>query len=165
MKSNNYYEGEKRKFNAIDIMLILIAVLVTLMIIFRSQLISFFSGTATKTDCEIYFTCESISNELSSEITDGANITWLESKAHLGRFSFTTAIEPTKTIEKSGDNLVVLRSDTTSSFSGVIAGSAISNNGCYIDGADFLAAGMTITMTTGTVQFTALITDVVFLEK
>ena len=77
----------------------------------------------------------------------------------------TAELEPTKAYVDSGNGLVVVRSNKTMSFSGMITSSAISNNGCYIKGTEFLAAGMTVTLTTGTVQFTALITDVVFIEN
>ena len=165
MKNNSVYEDEKRNFNGLDIMIIIIAVLMVFVVIFRTQIISIFSDAATKTDCEIYFTCEAVPNELAPSITDGSPITWLDAEAELGRMTKTTALEPSKSYIESGNDLIIVRSDKTMRFSGMINSSAIKNNGCYIDGTQFLAAGMTITMTTGTVQFQALITDVVFIEN
>ncbi|MBR2474442.1 MAG: DUF4330 family protein [Clostridia bacterium] len=162
MMNSNIYE-EKKRFNIIDALIILVVLLMILAVIFRSQIISLFSDASTKSDCEIYFTCEQIPNDLTSLITDGATVTWIEADAELGRLTRLTDPVPSDIYEKSDDALILKKSNDTKKFTGKISGSAISNNGCYIDGTDFIAAGMTITVTTGTVQFEALVTDVVFI--
>ena len=53
MKNNSFYEDEKKSFNGLDIMILIIAVLMVLVVIFRTNILSFFSDTATQTDCEI----------------------------------------------------------------------------------------------------------------
>ena len=160
--NSNIYE-EKKKFNIIDALIIVIVLLMVFAVIFRSQIISLFSDTGTKSECEIAFVCEEIPNELVGMVTDGSTATWLEANAELGRLTQLSAPVEADVYETFGDQLVLKKSSVAKKFSGKIVGTAVSNNGCYINGTDFLAAGMTVTVSTGTVQFEALITDVTFI--
>ena len=160
--NSNIYE-EKKKFNIIDALIIIIVLLMVFAVIFRSQIISLFSDTGTKTECEIYFICEEIPNDLVGMVTNGAAVTWIEADAEMGRITEITEPVKSDVYETYEGKLILKKSDTTMKFTGKISGSAISNNGCYINGTDFLAAGMNITISTGTVQFEALVTDVVLI--
>ena len=154
---------EKRKFNVIDFFIILLLVILVLVVVFHSQLISLFMDTGTRADVQIEFVCESIPNDIVDSINTSNNITWVEPNVHVG--TLTLSGQPTKAnvlYYNEANKLCIRESDTDSTFSGVIRGSAISDNGCYINGTDFLAAGMTVTLTNGQVQFTALITKVSF---
>lgn len=161
--NKSFYE-EKKRFNAIDAFIVLILLVMIAVLIFRSQIIALFNDTGTQKDCEIYFTCESIPMDIYPQITSGSAVTWLESDASLGRLTMISQEpEKAKIYEQTENGLIYRESFTDYEFKGKINGTAISNHGCYIDGTDFLAAGMTITIVAGHVQFTALITAVNFI--
>ena len=163
--NTNIFEDEKKRFNALDALIVLIAILLVLVVVFRTQIVSFFSNTSTKMECDIYFTCEEIPNELTSAVADGASVTWVDADVKLGRLTRTSDFTESVKYEKNGDTLYLTTNSSYKSFTGKINGIAIKSNGCYIEGTDFISAGMTVTLTTGLVQFKALITDVVFIEQ
>ncbi len=162
--NSGIYE-EKRKFNAIDALIILLLVIMILVVIFRTQIISLFNEDGTRKNVEITFVCESISNEIANNnsITDGSQITWLEADEYLGTLNLISGFEQADEYYYENNVLRVKKSTEFKTFSGKINGTAISNNGCYIGGTDFLTAGMTVTLTNGKSQFTVLITDVNFI--
>ncbi len=161
MTSNIY--DEKKKFNIIDALIIFLIIALILVVIFRAQLISLFNDAGKRTNVEISFVCEEIPSELLSSIALGNTFTWLEADAELG--TLNKAENQKAAIEYYYDDNNALRFKEIigkKSFDGKINGTAINNKGCHIDGTDFLASGMTITLTNGKVQFEALITSVVF---
>lgn len=161
--NNNIYR-EKKRFNVIDAMIILLAVIMLFVLIFRARIISLFTGTGAEKDCTVSFICTSIPNDLSGLVQNGDTLVWLEAESELGKLTKTA--EPTASDIYYEDNgeLYWKQSQTTMKFSGTIDCAAVYNQGCYIDGTDFLAAGMVITVSTGTVQFEVLITNIVFAE-
>ena len=160
--TNNFYD-EKKKFNIIDALIIFLIIALILVVIFRAQLISLFNDAGKRSNIEITFVCEEISTELLNSIALGNSFTWLEADVGIGtlnvRENEKNAIEY---YYDENNNLRIKEINGKKSFTGKLNGTAINNNGCYIDGTDFLASGMTITITNGKVQFEALITSVVF---
>ncbi len=160
--NNNIY-GEKKKFNVVDALIIVLFAIMLLVIIFRAQLISLFNNNGKRTAVEISFECEAVDNEIANSITDQSTLYWVETDDILGTLNITVSPAASQILYYNEDGeLCTRKSETTQAFSGVIKGTAINNNGCYIDGTDFLASGMTITITNGKAQFTALITSVTF---
>ena len=161
MTSNIY--DEKKKFNIIDALIIFLIIALILVVIFRAQLISLFNDAGNRSTVEITFVCEEISAELLNSIALGDTITWLEADVGLGTLNGKdnekNAIEY---YYDENNDLRIKEINGKKSYEGKLNGTAINNNGCYIDGTDFLASGMTITLTNGKVQFAALITSVVF---
>ena len=161
MNSNIY--SEKKKFNVVDALIIVLLIIMVLVVIFRAQLISLFNDNGTKTDVKISFICESIDAQIAQSVTDQSKLTWVESGATLGTLTLDGEPSNAQVLYYDNDGILCVREDTNNkTFTGQIRGTAIDNNGCYIDGSDFLASGMTITVTNGKVQFTALITSVEF---
>lgn len=160
--NNNIY-GEKKKFNVVDALIIVLFVIMLLVVIFRAQLISLFNDNGKRASVEISFECEAIDNEIASSVTDQSILQWVEADTTLGTLTITSAPTAAQILYYNDDGeLCVRTSETQQAFSGTIRGTAINNNGCYIDGTDFLASGMTITVTNGKAQFTVLITSVTF---
>ena len=157
---NNTYENKKR-FNIVDAIIILGILVIAASIIFRTQIIMFFSSDTTKSEYTISFDAESIDNDLVSLIKMGAEVTWIENGSSLGTLKNVSSPIASKlyTTDENG-TIFVTESKTQSKITGKLTVDAISNNGCYIEGTHFLAAGMTVTLSTKDVQFTAVITSV-----
>lgn len=158
----NIYE-EKKKFNVIDALIVFLLLALIIVVIFRAQLISLFNDTGKRNDVEITFVCEAIPNEILPSITSGSQLRWIEADATVGTLTIEGA--PSSALEYYRDDSNTLRVRElagNSAFKGKINGNAISSNGCYINGTDFLASGMTITLSNGKAQFVALITSVEF---
>ena len=162
MNSNNIYQ-EKKRFTAIDVLIIFSVLLLIATLIFRSQLISLFNDSSKRIDCEIYIVCENVSNEITPQIKDGSDVYWVESKVPVGKMTLTSQFSPAAVYTNENGNLYVEYSDSASTFSGKIDAAAVSNSGCYLNGTDFIAPGMNLTFSTEYVQFTALITDIKFI--
>lgn len=161
MNSNIY--GEKKKFNVVDALIIVLFAIMLLVVIFRAQLISLFNDNGKRASVEISFECEAIDNEMVASVTNQSTLQWVEADTTLGTLTLTSSPSAAQILYYDDDGeLCVRKSENKQTFSGTIQGTAVNNNGCYIDGTDFLASGMTITVTNGKVQFTALITSVTF---
>ncbi len=159
--NSNVYE-ERKKFNIIDALIILLIVVMMLVIIFRAQLIALFNDSGTKKEVVISFVCESIPQETMTSVTNNSTLIWVEPNVSLGKLTITSPVENAKVFYYEGGELFARISETEKSFKGTIHGTAVSDNGCYIDGSDFIAAGMTVLVTNGQAQFNILITDVTF---
>ena len=161
---NSQLYEERKRFNVIDALIILLLIVMVLVVVFRAQLISLFNDTGTKRNVEITFVCESIDKEIyDRSVLNGERLSWVEPNVSLGVFTLEgeKAAADVYYYNNAGE-LCVKKSDTDYTFSGKIAGTAIDNKGCYINGTDFLASGMTVTLTNGKAQFTAIITGVTF---
>lgn len=162
--NRNMYE-EKKHFNAIDALIVLAAIVMVVLIIFRSQIIAFFNDTGNKSECEISFVCESLPNDITAQVQNGATVTWIDTDISLGRLEITSPAEAADVFYTENNELHVKKSTTDSKFTGIITTVAISNNGCYVNGSDFIATGMTVLLSTDLVQFSALITDIKFTDN
>ncbi len=167
---NSVYE-EKKHFNVIDVMIIIGALLIIVGIIFRAQIINIFTSNGKQTAYTVTFEAESVDNAVAEKIVDGGNVIWIEKSVQLGTLSalqkqpatvyvpnisggspFSAPYKDGKYNRISSPNLTKI----TGSFTAY----GNSNGGCYINGTDFLAAGMTVTLATETAEFTAVITSI-----
>jgi len=159
MNSNNY--EEKKRFNIIDTIIILGVLIIALSIIFRTQIITFFSTETSYDEYTISFEIELINNENVEMIKSNDSVTWIENDVSFGTIKQLSAPKKASIYETDPDgNITVSESNTHSTLTGTIKLDAISNSGCYVDGMYFVGAGMTVTLATKNVQFTAVITSV-----
>ncbi len=171
---NSVYE-EKKHFNIIDVMIIICALLITVGIIFRAQIIDIFNSGGKQTTFTVTFEAENVGNTLAKKITDGSSVTWIEKSIQLGALSelnkeaavIYVPNTVTNTFPMLGGNTSYkdgaynkLTSAEQSKITGSFTAQGNSNNGCYINGTDFLAAGMTITLATATAEFEVIITSI-----
>lgn len=157
---NNTYENKKR-FNIVDAIIILGVLVIAASIIFRTQIIMFFSSDTTKSEYTISFDAESIDNDLVSLIKTGAEVAWIENGISIGTLKNVSSPIVSKIYTTDENGVIsVTESETHRKLTGKLTVDAISNNGCYIEGTHFIAAGMTVTLATKDVQFTAVITSV-----
>ena len=157
---NNTYENKKR-FNIVDAMIILGILLIAASIIFRTQIIILLNSDTTKNEYTITFEAESVDNAFAGLIKNESEVTWIENGVSLGTLEAVS--KPSNALIYSTDEngaISFVESETSSKVTGRLSVKAISNNGCYIDGTHFIAAGMTVTLATKDVQFTAVITSV-----
>lgn len=170
---NSVYE-EKKHFNIIDVMIIICALLITVGIIFRAQIIDVFNSSGKHTTFTVTFEAENVPSNISEQITDGSSVTWTEKSLQLGALSGlnkkaavvyvpNTVTNPLQMFGgvsyKDGTFNKVTSSDLFK-ITGSFTAQGNTNNGCYINGTDFLAAGMTVTLATSTAEFTAIITSI-----
>lgn len=162
MNNNNIYQ-EKKHFTAVDVLIVFSVLVLIATLIFRTQLISLFNDSSKRVDCEIYFVCESVPNEISAQIKDGSKLYWVESDTSIGKLTVTSQFSPSVVYTSEDDTLYMDYSETASTFTGKIDAAAVSNNGCYLNATDFIAPGMTITVSTEYAQFEILVTDIKFI--
>lgn len=165
---NNVYE-EKKHFNIIDVMIIIGALLIIVGIIFRAQIIDIFTHSGKQTTFSVTFEADNIPLNLSEKIVDGNTVTWLEKSAQLGTLSelkkdaaviyVPNTVTNGDTTYKDGTFTKITSSDTVK-ISGTFTAQGNSNDGCYVNGTDFLAIGMTVTLATPTAQFEVIITSI-----
>ena len=168
---NTVYE-EKKRFNVIDVMIIIAALLIIFGIIFRAQIIDVFNSGGKQTTFTVTFEADSVPNALAEKIVDGEGVTWLEKSLSLGTLS---GIEKTPSTiyvpntESSLDSLLLPYKDGTynalpsaelTKITGSFTALGSSKNGCYVNGTDFLAAGMTVTVVTATAELQVTVTSI-----
>ena len=163
--NNNIYE-EKKRFNALDVLIVLALIILIVVIIFRAQIISLFTDTKNNEACEIVFVCESVSNDVYQNIKDQSSLIWITADAQLGTMSIDQGSEDkARVYEKNEDGKWEMElSEVNTRFTGKIAATLASDNGYYVGGTHFIAPGMTITVSTELAQFNILITDIVELK-
>lgn len=165
---NSVYE-EKKHFNIIDVMIIIGALLIIVGIIFRAQIIDVFVNNGKQTTYTVTFEADAVPNAISENILDGNTVIWVEKSAQLGVLSDlkkeaaviyvpNTSVSEGKTYN-DGTYSKVTSSDMTR-IVGVFTAQGNSNDGCYVNGTDFLASGMTLTLATPTVEFQVVITSI-----
>lgn len=169
---NSVYE-EKKHFNVIDVMIIICALLITVGIIFRAQIIDVFNSSGKHTTFTVTFEAENVPANISERILDGGEVTWLEKSLQLGTLSGlnkeAAVIYVPNTVNspsllggasyKDGTFSKVPSSELFK-ITGSFTAQGNTNNGCYINGTDFLAAGMTVTLATSTAEFEVIITSI-----
>ena len=163
MKSNLY--EEKKHFNGIDVLIVVLLILITAVIIFRSQLLSLFTSSGQKETCEITFVCESIQKDVfEANVKQSAKntLTWTDAEDKLGKMTILNeSIANARIYEKQPDgSLNVTLSETDVRFSGTVKTTLISNNGYYLGGTNFIAPGMRITVATELAEFEILIVNI-----
>lgn len=159
--NNNTYQ-EKKHFNAIDVLIILGVLLIILGIIFRSNIITLFRDNAQRSECTISFISENVPNNVAALLGNGNTLTWVEHDIPLGTLETVSSSHAVIYIENGDGTYHTAPSASESTVVGVIKTTALSDNGCYINGTDFIAAGMTVVIATQNAQFTAVITSVSF---
>ncbi len=159
--NNNTY-GEKKHFNAIDVLIIIGVVLIILGIIFRSNIIRLFRDNAQRSECTITFVSDSVPNDVVSLLNGGSALTWVDHDVPLGTLQSISSSPALIYLENDDGTYRTVESTTDSFVTGVISATALSDNGCYIDGTDFISSGMTVVISTQNAQFTAVVTSVSF---
>ncbi len=169
---NSVYE-EKKHFNIIDVMIIICALLITAGIIFRAQIIDVFNSSGKQTTFTVTFEAENVPAALSENFSDGNTVTWTQKSLQLGALSGlnkeAAVIYVPNTVTPPSSNGGASYKDGTYSkvtssdlfkITGSFTAQGNSNNGCYINGTHFLAAGMTITLATSTAEMQVVITSI-----
>ena len=162
--NKNLYE-EKKHLNGIDVLIIVILLIITAVIIFRSQILSFFTSSGTTESCEITFVCENIPKDVfenNVKQSSKNSLNWIDANSKLGVMSIDAeSIGMARLYEKEANGQwSVTYSDIAVRFAGKIKSTLISNNGFYLGGTEFIAPGMTITVATELAQFEILIVDI-----
>lgn len=168
---NSVYE-EKKRFNIIDVMIIIAALLIIVGIIFRAQIIDVFNSGGKHTTFTVTFEADNVPNALADKISDGESVTWLEKTLPLGTLSgiektaatvyvpnTVTNINPLMPDYKDGTYSAVASTELTK-INGTFTAQGTSKDGCYINGTDFLASGMTVTLVTATTEIQVIITSI-----
>lgn len=154
---------EKRKFNIVDVLIILAILLIAASVIFRSHIINFFNTEITRQECSIYFEAEYVDNASASVLSTDTPLLWIEKNVEFGTIISIFDVQASEMIsEDENGNLILTKSDTHSRVTGKINITAVSNNGCYIDGIHFICAGQSLTLSTRSTQFSATITSIMF---
>ncbi len=166
---NSVYE-EKKHFNIIDVMIIIGILLIVIGIIFRAQIIGIFIDNGKQTSYTVSFEADSVPNNVAEKILEQNKVTWVEKSASLGNI-FEIEKKPAIIYVPNIVGSVLnhpykdgtyskIESDDYKTITGKFTAQGNSNDGCYINGTQFLAAGMTITLATSTTEFEVIITSI-----
>ena len=153
--------NEKKRFNVIDVLIIASIALIVLAVVFRGQIINFFSDQENLTEYTVEFISEPTPNGVAASLVQGVRLNWVEMGCELGRLEAleTTAANVYSTDPEDG-SLKVSLSPTDSVIKGSIPVRAQKNNGCYVSGTYFLASGMQLTLRSTMAQITVTVTNV-----
>ena len=154
---------EKKRFNIIDVMIIICAVLIILATVFRAQVISFLSDGENLSEFTVSFESEPIMNSYSGYVVAGKAVEWVEKDKSLGTIRSIDRIEAAKLQSIGADGkFITIISDTSSVIKGTLSIKAADKNGCFVSGTEFIGAGMKLTLQIPNVVFTV---NVISVEK
>ncbi len=160
---SKYNKSEKR-FNFIDVLIILSVLLILSVTVFRAQIITFFSDSEHRKNCVIHFQSESIPNEnLEYLKKEGVPLYWLEQEQKLGTLSEASASPYTIYVDEDGDGKYdPVPDEKNAVLMGTISASVLydEENGCFVGGTSFIAPGMVITIYSENIQFKITITEI-----
>ena len=151
---------EKKRFNVIDVLIILGILLIVLALIFRAQIINVFNDTGSRTECRITIIADEIAADTVASIKEGDQVTWLDRDVSIGSIESISSEKATVYVPNYDGSYSPVVSDTLYKLTCTIVTTCLSDNGCYIDGKYFVAKGMTMLLSTQNAQFTVTITAV-----
>ncbi len=159
------YEKSEKRFNFIDVLIILSVLLILAASLFRAQIITFLSDGEHRKACVIHFQSEEISEENLIYIKDGTEFSWLEREQKLGVLSGKPAVTPaTLYIQKDDGTYDKVADPSNAIISGTIKANVLydEETGCFIGGTSFIAPGMVITVHSKDIQFKLTVTEIEF---
>ncbi len=157
------YEKSEKRFNFIDVLIILSILLIVAAFIFRTQWITFLNNNESKRNCVIHFQSEGVPEESIEYIKEGMKLSWLERGQTLGTLGKTTVAPDVIYIEGAITGKYETVGDPKNyTLSGTINASVVydEEKGCFIGGTSFLAPGMVITVYSENVQFELTVTGI-----
>ncbi len=146
-------EKSEKRFNFIDVLIILAVICIALSVIFRAQLTVLFGNGERRSDCIIEFQSEAVPNESVPYISEGLELSWVESDVKLGTLRAVNISPSDKYILGNDGKYDRFDDKQNSAIVGTISASVLEDDGCYVGGTAFLAPGMTITVCSENVQF------------
>ncbi len=144
---------EKKRFNIIDVLIILGILFIVLTLIFRAQIINLFNDKGSRTECRITVIADELPTNTATMIKSGDQMTWLERDASIGTVESVSITPATVYVQGISGSYSPVVSDSLYQLTCTIVTSCLSDNGCYIDGKYFLAKGMKMLLSTPTAQF------------
>ncbi len=149
----NSYEKSEKRFNFIDVLIILAVILIIAAVIFRAQIITIFNDGERRSECVIEFQCESVPKECISHIKEGIELSWLEKETSIGKLGKIEVSPAQKYVLKDNGSYEKFDDPLNYFIKGSITADVLYKDGCYIGGTAFLAPGMTITVHSENTQF------------
>ena len=149
-----------KKLNVIDIMILVCVALIVLATVFRTQVIGFLADKENLSEFTLTFETEPIPSGYSGYILPSATpVEWAEVGKEIGTInSVEVSDAPVHTIGSDG-KLIVSKGDDKV-LRGTMIVRAVSRDGCFISGTEFIGAGMEITLRISTVVFEATVLSV-----
>lgn len=144
---------EKKRFNVIDVLIILGILLIVLALIFRAQIINVFNDTGSRTECRITFIADELPNDTANSVRAGEQMTWLDRDISLGAIESVNVSPATVYVQSLDGSYSPVVSDTLKQLTCTVVTTCLPDNGCYIDGKYFVAKGMSMLLSTPTAQF------------
>ena len=151
---------EKKRFNVIDVLIIIGILLIVLALIFRAQIINVFNDKGSRTECRITVVADELPADTATSVKIGDQITWLDREASIGAIERVSIDRATVYVPNSDGSYSPVVSDSLYQLTCTLVTTCLSDNGCYIDGKYFLAKGMTMLLSTPTAQFKVTVTAV-----
>lgn len=144
---------EKKRFNVIDVLIIIGILLIVLALIFRAQIINVFNDKGSRTECRITVIADELTTDTATSVKAGDQMTWLDRDVSIGTVESVNTTPSTVYIPNPDGSYSPVVSDTLTQLTCTVITSCLSDNGCYIDGKYFVAKGMTMLLSTTTAQF------------
>ncbi len=162
MKNQTSYDKNEKRFNFIDLLIILTVLLIAAAVIFRAQIITFFNDGERRSESVITFKADSVPMSTVEHVKTGTNVRWLERGLELGKLETFTASPAILYVPGLGGTVTTVGDANNCAVVGTIKADIFYDEGCYIEGNAFLAPGMTITLYSDSAQLTVTVVDIAY---
>ncbi len=159
---NRYGKSEAKRFNFIDVLIILLLVLIIVGVIFRAQIITFFGDGERRRQCVIEFRADAVPQETVGYVKTGKMYTWVEKDVSLGYLK-SVRVSPAVNYIQNPDGTYKTATDPSSyAINGSISAEVLYDDGCYVGGSAFLAPGMELTIHSEDAEFKLIVTAITY---
>ena len=153
---------EKKRFNFIDVIILLCVALIVLAVVFRAQITGYIAGGKNLVGYSVAFQSEPVENGIVGYIKSGNTVEWVEKGIEIGTVNALNAPADAEIYTLSSDGkLIVAPSTSAKKLSGTLAIMGYEKDGgCFVSGTEFIGAGMKMTLRSGNTVFTVTVLSV-----
>lgn len=151
----------KKRFNIIDVLIIVCVAFIALAVVFRGQITAAISAGKNLDSFTVTFESDPVDNMSLRTLKAGQSIIWVEADTELGTMYDYRAEEARIYTAAADGKLVESKSDSQSVIRGSMKIKAEYRDGsCYVSGTRFLGGGMKLTLRTEYATFTVTVISV-----
>ncbi len=151
----------KKRFNIIDVLIIVCVAFIALAVVFRGQITAAISAGKNLDSFTVTFESDPMDNMTARTLKAGQSVVWVETDTELGSmYDYSSEAARVYTADRDG-KLVESKSDSQSVIKGTMKIRAEYRDGsCYVSGTEFLGGGMKLTLRTEYATFTVTVISV-----
>ena len=154
---------EKKRFNFIDVVILLCVALIVTAAIFRAQITEYIASGKNLVEYRVSFETDPTEPIFLEHINVGQKVEWVEKGMVIGEISRRDEAPAPEIVYSIGSNgnLVTFVNEEEKILKGELSINAYEKNGCFVSGTEFIGAGMKMTLRSNNVIFTVTVLEVV----